>query len=493
MNLLTSLDGRSCKDEIYRMGLGTGYCEGNLNFATASEDDEVYTKKKVSRQDPMSHRIIEKRRRDRMNNCLADLSRLIPAEYLKKGRGRVEKTEIIEMAIRHMKHLQGLRQETKHASVTPVHAHPEDSVDSISHSTAASTAAEHYRLGFQECLSETMHFLIEVEGFYARDSLCVQLTNHLQQHCEKILATSDRLGFPQHEMLPMSTGGGGVGVGGGSGGGGGGGGCGGGGSTNVTSYDHASIPMICQPTVHSDHGSSSGVSSFGDSDRPPRPIGGSGVCCSSGIIISPPTIVSDDSNHSSHSHSTPLSASNNYRPQNYKFKSSIKQRFSAERIKSSPSPCASPEKQTNSSHGVPIFALHDGGAFYVPLTVEASILSPHFGLIPDNGPDTVLHPVTISVNFNQQHSMSPQSAASPISITTMTTMTTTTTMTSTTTTATMATTTTTATSMTSTTTTATAAAAAAAAATTTATAITMCNTVNGAVPWSLQHSPIYQT
>lgn len=61
-------------------------------------------------QDPMSHRIIEKRRRDRMNNCLADLSRLIPAEYLKKGRGRVEKTEIIEMAIRHMKHLQGLRQ-----------------------------------------------------------------------------------------------------------------------------------------------------------------------------------------------------------------------------------------------------------------------------------------------------------------------------------------------------------------------------------------------
>jgi len=54
----------------------------------------------------MSHRIIEKRRRDRMNNCLADLSRLIPAEYLKKGRGRVEKTEIIEMAIKHMKHLQ---------------------------------------------------------------------------------------------------------------------------------------------------------------------------------------------------------------------------------------------------------------------------------------------------------------------------------------------------------------------------------------------------
>lgn len=41
-----------------------------------------------------------------MNNCLADLSRLLPVAYMKKGRGRIEKTEIIEMTIKHMKHLQ---------------------------------------------------------------------------------------------------------------------------------------------------------------------------------------------------------------------------------------------------------------------------------------------------------------------------------------------------------------------------------------------------
>lgn len=40
-----------------------------------------------------------------MNNCLADLSKLIPAHYMKKGGGRVEKTEIIEMAIKHLKDL----------------------------------------------------------------------------------------------------------------------------------------------------------------------------------------------------------------------------------------------------------------------------------------------------------------------------------------------------------------------------------------------------
>merc|ERR1712088_1034293 len=34
-----------------------------------------------------------------MNSCLADLSHLIPSNYLKKGRGRIEKTEIVEMAV----------------------------------------------------------------------------------------------------------------------------------------------------------------------------------------------------------------------------------------------------------------------------------------------------------------------------------------------------------------------------------------------------------
>lgn len=57
-------------------------------------------------QDPLSHRIIEKRRRDRMNNCLADLARLLPPSSLRKGRGRIEKTEIVELAIKHLRHLQ---------------------------------------------------------------------------------------------------------------------------------------------------------------------------------------------------------------------------------------------------------------------------------------------------------------------------------------------------------------------------------------------------
>ncbi|XP_071050184.1 transcription factor cwo isoform X2 [Onthophagus taurus] len=138
----------------YESGDSVPCCEV---LAPYSDSESTYgvrlTKNRVSRQDPLSHRIIEKRRRDRMNNCLADLSRLIPAEYLKKGRGRVEKTEIIEMAIKHMKHLQHL---------------------------------DDYRLGYQECMSETMRFLVEVEGRFPREPFCVRLLGHLQQHCDSL-------------------------------------------------------------------------------------------------------------------------------------------------------------------------------------------------------------------------------------------------------------------------------------------------------------------
>ena len=172
----------------------------------------------------------------------------------------------------------------------------------------------------------------------------------------------------------------------------------------------------------SDRCSSSGVSSFDSSEsHSQRPL------------ILPQSFASDDSNHSCHSGGMLVHGSNpshhylhhNPRPptsyKNYKFKSFIKQRFSADqRVKtcSSPTPPSSNGSSSESSpkhshHGVPIFALHDNGGFYVPLTVEASLLRSQMGCTSgDLGSEASLHPVTISVNFshpsqaiwNPQHS-----------------------------------------------------------------------------------------
>ncbi|KAH8307565.1 hypothetical protein KR044_003004, partial [Drosophila immigrans] len=138
------------------------YCtESSLNFSTSataySEDDAEYAtgrRNKTSRQDPLSHRIIEKRRRDRMNSCLADLSRLIPPQYQRKGRGRIEKTEIIEMAIRHLKHLQSecLQKESE------------------------------YRSGYMDCMKEAAKFLYDSQ----MQDFCYRLLARLQEHIDEL-------------------------------------------------------------------------------------------------------------------------------------------------------------------------------------------------------------------------------------------------------------------------------------------------------------------
>lgn len=145
---------------------GYSYCSEQLNFSatntTYSEDDADFApgrRGKTSRQDPLSHRIIEKRRRDRMNSCLADLSRLIPQQYMRKGRGRVEKTEIIEMAIRHLKNLQN--QECAREN----------------------SCAEQYRLGYNDCLTEAAKFMLRERG----EEMCYRMVAHLKEHCNEIM------------------------------------------------------------------------------------------------------------------------------------------------------------------------------------------------------------------------------------------------------------------------------------------------------------------
>lgn len=46
-----------------------------------------------------------------------------------------------------------------------------------------------FSLGYQECMSETMQYMVEVEGHFPREGICVRLINHLQKHCESLSHT----------------------------------------------------------------------------------------------------------------------------------------------------------------------------------------------------------------------------------------------------------------------------------------------------------------
>lgn len=49
--------------------------------------------------------IIEKRRRDRINTSLSELRRLVPSAFEKQGSAKLEKAEILQMTVDHLKML----------------------------------------------------------------------------------------------------------------------------------------------------------------------------------------------------------------------------------------------------------------------------------------------------------------------------------------------------------------------------------------------------
>lgn len=175
-----------------------------LNFATAADELDLTLKRQKVPRDPMSHRIIEKRRRDRMNNCLADLSRLIPSSYHKQGQGRIEKTEIIEMAIKHINMLQKRLDEAetsltkaKEEPVAPLPSAPDRHHSHGGHSGqghrnqgqgyGGQCCSTKFYLGFKEAGDEVMRFLVEVQSISAVDPFCKKIMKHMEKASKKFI------------------------------------------------------------------------------------------------------------------------------------------------------------------------------------------------------------------------------------------------------------------------------------------------------------------
>ncbi|XP_059611459.1 transcription factor cwo [Phlebotomus argentipes] len=396
------------------------YCETGLNFstnATFSEDDAEYhgRRGKTSRQDPLSHRIIEKRRRDRMNSCLADLSRLIPPQYQRKGRGRIEKTEIIEMAIRHIKSFQ------KQESVCR---------DTI--------LADRYRRGYNDCLTEAAKFLVTINDEF--DTICYKMIEHLKEHCGEVMKSDY---CKSRECLEPMTNGGSAS------------------SPSPPSGYHQGAPlshlrdMLTSDLEHSSNDTSDVKDlSFRHQQPQQAPV----ITSTGGPAAPMDTHPPPDSQAVAHQHSfhAPEAARHaeaaaeaaEHNNNSYKFKNYIQQRFSqdshhlhdevavtncshssegserdsgvhagakglcAENSNSGDEhPAAdlrataqTAPKSTAARHppmAVPIFALHSQGTFYVPLSVDYDALVPYLGhaeLLEKNyAPHVPVHPVNIHI------------------------------------------------------------------------------------------------
>ncbi|XP_063424630.1 uncharacterized protein LOC134708203 [Mytilus trossulus] len=181
MNTCENSMSDSFMDEHAAKRIKLEITERPLNFAISPEELEMQSIKKAKLpRDPMSHRIIEKRRRDRMNNCLAELSRLIPPRYLKQGQGRIEKTEIIEMASKLIRNLLNL------------HNFREMMAKELPPDGGGSNPCcqEKFYMGYKECQEEILHQLIDTEGLDPKDAFYQRMTNVLDQSSKKFLRLS---------------------------------------------------------------------------------------------------------------------------------------------------------------------------------------------------------------------------------------------------------------------------------------------------------------
>ncbi|TRY84377.1 hypothetical protein DNTS_025465 [Danionella cerebrum] len=114
--------------------------------------------------------IIEKRRRDRINNSLSELRRLVPSAFEKQGSAKLEKAEILQMTVDHLKML--------HAA------------GGKGYFDAHALAMDYRGLGFRECLAETARYLSIIEGLDSTDPLRIRLVSHLNSYASQREAQS---------------------------------------------------------------------------------------------------------------------------------------------------------------------------------------------------------------------------------------------------------------------------------------------------------------
>eukprot|EP00117_Sycon_ciliatum_P039484 scpid29795/ scgid0202/ Hairy/enhancer-of-split related with YRPW motif protein len=145
----------------------------------ASDDEQVKSQRKRRGE-------IEKKRRDRINNCLEELKSLIP-EASRKGNTKVEKAEILTLTV------EFLRATTRGLAPHEV------------------IAQDYHSRGYRECMSDTLQYLAQHENFRADQQQ--NLRQHLTQcllysestPASRAAATSTILGedFPANAIVSM--------------------------------------------------------------------------------------------------------------------------------------------------------------------------------------------------------------------------------------------------------------------------------------------------
>uniref|UniRef100_A0A8C8SDR1 Hairy and enhancer of split-related protein HELT n=1 Tax=Pelusios castaneus TaxID=367368 RepID=A0A8C8SDR1_9SAUR len=120
------------------------------------------SKLKERKRTPVSHKVIEKRRRDRINRCLTELGKTVPMALAKQSSGKLEKAEILEMTVQYLRAL--------HSADFPRGREKE----------LLAEFANYFHYGYHECMKNLVHYLTTVERLETKDTKYARVLAFLQ-------------------------------------------------------------------------------------------------------------------------------------------------------------------------------------------------------------------------------------------------------------------------------------------------------------------------
>ncbi|KAM9815857.1 class E basic helix-loop-helix protein 41 [Syngnathus typhle] len=144
----------------------------------------------------LPHRLIEKKRRDRINECIGQLKDLLPEHLKLSTLGHLEKAVVLELTLKHLNALTAVT-EQQHQKIIALQ-NGDRSMKSSIH-----TDAEAFHSGFQTCAKEVLQYLSQFENWTAHEQSGAQLVQHLHKALARV--QSSTLFPPQQQQLPVGV------------------------------------------------------------------------------------------------------------------------------------------------------------------------------------------------------------------------------------------------------------------------------------------------
>ncbi|KAI3370438.1 hypothetical protein L3Q82_025200 [Scortum barcoo] len=145
----------------------------------------------------LPHRLIEKKRRDRINECIAQLKDLLPEHLKLTTLGHLEKAVVLELTLKHVKALSALLEQQQQKII----ALQKDLQISDHGGDRAESGEEMFRSGFHLCAKEVLHYVVNQES--SRDLTPTHVISHIQKVAAEVL--QHRGSLQSDESVPQAS------------------------------------------------------------------------------------------------------------------------------------------------------------------------------------------------------------------------------------------------------------------------------------------------